>query len=102
MSCVVRGGSRPLCEKVVQLTWMHHDNLVNALQLFASASACKSAAEPHYRALNVIRGTVDCQHAGELATVDAVVTHMHVSAKLCAAQLPCRLGGLRRVLSRPN
>ena len=90
---------------------MHHDNLANALQLFASASACKSAAEPHYRALTVIRGTVDCQHAGdavaelpwrELATVNAVVTHMHVSAKLCAAQLPCRLGGLRRVLSRPN
>ena len=73
-----------VCEKVVKMTQMRHDNLATALRLVVSACSCQSAAEPRYRALAGKKGMVECQRWGdivavlprlELAAVDVVVAH---------------------------
>ena len=82
-----------VCDKVVKMTQMRHDNLANALRLVVSACSCQLAVEPHYRALAGKNGMVECQRRGdivavlpwlELAAVDVIVAH--APAKSYAAQ----------------
>ena len=98
-----------VCEKVVNMTQMRHDNLANALRLVVAACSCQSAAEPRYRALAGKKGTVKFQRRGDIVAVlprlelTAAVSWLRMRLRSrTLLRLPRQLGGLRRGLTRPS